>query len=232
MSDLPINLIDIVVLAVLAVSALFAFMRGFVHEVLAIAAWVGAALATLYGFTYVQPAARGIIAIDLLADILAGVAIFLVVLVLLAILTRLVASRVQKSSLGALDRSLGLVFGLARGAVIVALAWLVLTWTIPEPQERPDWIQEAKSRRLVEAGADVLVMVLPAEWRGEGEAAVGTARGEAERARALRDTFETLSQPLPGMDAPEETKGYKDQARDEMDRLIESQTGGAGSDSE
>lgn len=224
MSDLPINFVDLIVLAVLLISAALAFFRGFVHEVLAIGAWVGAGVATLYGFSHLQPYARQVIAIDLLADIVAGVALFLVALVVLAIVTRLLAAKVQNSSLGALDRSLGLLFGLVRGAVIVAAAWLVLAWALPQPDERPAYIQEAKSRRIVEAGAGVLAALLPESMRAEGAAAVDAARGEAERARELKDAYDTLSRPAPKADAPEARKGYNEEARQSLDRLIESQT--------
>lgn len=227
MSDLPLNVVDIIVLGVLLISAALAFLRGFVHEVLAIGAWVGAALGTLYGFPHAQPYARQVIAIDLLADIVAGVALFLVMLVILAVVTRLLAARVQNSSLGALDRSLGLVFGLLRGAVIVALAWLVLAWAIPNPAERPEYIQSAKSRRFVEAGAAVLSTVLPRSLRAGGAAAVDAAQREAERARELKEAYDTLSQPAPKADAPEPQKGYNDTARQDMDRLIDSQTSGS-----
>lgn len=223
---MPIGVVDIIVLAVLLISAVIAFMRGFVHEVLSIGAWVGAGLATLYGFAHVQPYARELIAIDLLADIGAGVVLFLVVLVLLSIVCRILASRVQQSSLGALDRSLGLAFGLVRGAVIVAAAWLVLTWALPDPAERPAYLQEAKSRRFVEIGADMLASILPASLRQDAPAAIDRAKREADRARKLN---EALSQPEIESDAPADESGYNQQQREDMDRQIESLTGGSGS---
>lgn len=226
MSELPITVADIVVLAVLLISAVIAFMRGFVHEMLSIGAWVGAAIGTAYAFPAVQPFARDLIAIDLLADIGAGVAIFIAILVVLAIVTRLLAKRVQNSALGALDRSLGLVFGVARGAVILAALWLVLVWALPEPDDRPDWIREAKSRRLVEAGGKVLASILPSSAKlptsGGGQS---PALGDS----APQSDYESLSQPAPKADAPERQSGYKEQSRKEMDRLFESQAGGSGS---
>ncbi len=225
MSDLAINAVDIVVLAVLAISAIFAFMRGFVHEVLAIGAWVGAILVTLYGFPHIQPYAREIIAIDLLADILGGVAIFLVVLVVLAVFTRMLSGRVQRSSLGALDRSLGLVFGLLRGVVIVAAAWLVMTWAIPDPDERPQWVQEAKSKRLVEISGEVLASALPEHLQQDGRNAAGSARRSAERANEVNEVLDFLPRIAPADEAPEESKGYGDAPRRDMDRLLENLTG-------
>jgi membrane protein required for colicin V production len=232
MSELPINFVDLIVLAVLLISAALAFFRGFVHEVLAIGAWLGAGLVTLYGFPHLQPYARDIIAIDLLADIVAGVVLFLIALVVLAILTRLVAAKVQNSSLGALDRSLGLLFGLARGGVILAALWLVLAWALPQPEERPDYIQNAKSRRIVEAGANVLAGLLPESLRADGAAAVDTVKSEAERAKKMKDAYDTLSRPAPKADAPETQKGYNDETRQGLDRLIESQTSESGRESE
>ena len=78
MDSLPINLTDIIVLTVIVLSAAFAFVRGFVHEMLAIGSWAGAALATLYGFPYAQPIARQYIPSPLIADMVAGIAIIVV----------------------------------------------------------------------------------------------------------------------------------------------------------
>lgn len=222
MSELPITVADIIVLGILLISAVVAFVRGFVHEVLSIAAWVGAALVTLYAFPVVQPYARDLIAIDLLADIGAGIVLFVASLVILAVLVRLLAARVQNSALGALDRSLGLVFGVVRGAVIVAAAWLVLVWALPEPQDHPAWIREAKSRRLVEAGAAMLAGVLPPSM--QLEAAPKGALGSAVPA----PDYDRLSQPAPKADAPDDKKGYTDGERRRLDQAIETLTGGSG----
>jgi len=72
MDNLPINATDILVFAILLISGLLAFFRGFVREVLSVGAWVGAAFATLYGFAHVRPYARDLIGIDMIADIIAG----------------------------------------------------------------------------------------------------------------------------------------------------------------
>ena len=229
MSDLPITVLDIAVLAVLLVSGVAAFLRGFVHELLAIGAWVGAALATLYGFGAVQPYARDLVAIPLLADIGAGMVLFLLVLVVLSVLTRLLAARVRGSTLGALDRSLGLAFGVARGAVILALGWLVLAWALPQPEDRPAWVQEAKSRRLVESGAGLLARLAPKGLRVSvapaqaGDGATGTSSGP---------DFESLSEPRPEGDDPAPQSGYADDSRLQMDRLIENQVDGPTSNSQ
>src|SRR3546814_14147884 len=74
------------------------------------------------------------IAVEFIASLLTGVGLFLITLVLFSVLTRILSNRIQQSSLGALDRSLGLLFGFVRGAVIVALAWLALGYVVTEPR--------------------------------------------------------------------------------------------------
>ena len=142
MDSLPINVTDLAIIAVVVISGLLAFVRGFVHEVLAVGAWVGAAIVTVFFLPVVLPYARDLISIQIAADIAGGAAIFIFVLIVLSIFTHWLARRVRESSLGALDRSLGLLFGFLRGAILVCLAWIGLVTLLPRDQH-PDWIQEA-----------------------------------------------------------------------------------------
>lgn len=223
MDGFPINVTDLAILAVVLVSGLFAFVRGFVHELLSIGAWIGAALVTLFFLPLLLPFAREIISIQIAADIAAGVALFLIVLIGLSIVTHWLARRVRESSLGPLDRSLGLVFGLARGALIVCIAWIALLWAMP-PRDHPNWITEARARPLVEQGADLLVSVLPEGLMPrlpEDEPQTGGREGAA--------SFDELVRPGVAADRPDETNeaestapsGYKNQDRKDLQRLID-----------
>jgi len=229
MADLPINFIDIAVLAVLLLSAALAFMRGCVHEVLSVGAWVGAGLATLYGFASAQPFARQVIAIDLLADIVAGVVIFVVTLIVLSIFCRIFSNRVRESSLGALDRSLGLVFGLVRGVLLVAVAWMLMTWALPNPAERPSYLRDAKSARLVAATATALEHALPASLRRQGRSATGQATQGADDAQQMKDAYDALSRPKTEAQDPQGEPGYNQEQRQDLNRLIENQASDSGS---
>jgi len=213
---LPINVTDLAIILVILISGVFALIRGFVHEVLAIGSWLGAAIATLFAFPFAQPLARQYIAIPLVADIVTGVVIFLLVLVLLSILTHWIAARVQKSSLGALDRSLGLLFGLFRGALIVCAAWVAFIYLVPRPEDHPPWMTEARSLPLVEQGAVMLVSLVPS--------ALLPKDFPARQATPLEDgqSFDSLLRPQPKGTAPDDTSGYKDVERKELQRLMES----------
>ena len=116
METTSINPTDIAVIVILLLSALLAFARGLVREVLSVGAWVGAAFATLYLFPHVLPMVQQVVAKELVAKAVAGVGIFVVSLVLLSIISHQLSKGVRGSALSAVDRSLGFVFGIARGA--------------------------------------------------------------------------------------------------------------------
>lgn len=222
MDSLPINLTDIIVLTVLVLSAAFAFVRGFVHEMLAIGSWVGAALATLYGFPHVQPIAREHIPSPLIADMVAGIAIFLVVLVVLSIVTRLLCKRVRNSGMGPLDRSLGLLFGVARGAVLVCIAWLMLLWVMPR-EDHPDWITEARTLPLIEKGGAMIASIIPDELGGKAARATQATKTEG----GSGDPYQLLVRPNASANATNQEKdGYKGIEREAMQQLIEATTQG------
>jgi membrane protein required for colicin V production len=227
------NLADIIVFVALALSAAIAFARGFVREVLSIGAWVGAAAATIYGFPYAQPFARRYIEMTLFADLAAGVAIFVVVLVLLTVVSHLLAKTVRGSALGAVDRSLGLLFGLLRGAVLVCVAYMVVLWAVPEA-DRPAWLVEARTAPIIQKGADFLLSLLPESALKRGGAAADQARDAVNQAIGTGETLQDLSgqgatppaAPPGGEAAPDSTgsqgrSGYNDAERKNLDQLFQ-----------
>lgn len=221
----PVNLTDVAVVLVIVVSGLLAFFRGLVHEVLAVISWIGAVMATLYGFSYVRPYTTELITVPLIADMVAGTGIFLVTLVVLSLLTNLVSHRIRSSALGPLDRSLGLVFGFLRGSVLIAVAWLLFTMLLPR-EDHPAWITEAKVRPLVERGTVLLVSILPERLRGELGEKSDAAKTGIEDLKQLQDFQNLLNPPAKG-DAPAGEPGYNTRERDEMRRAIEG-IGGTG----
>lgn len=206
--------LDALVVAILLVSGIFAYIRGFVHELLTLAAWAGAALTTLYGFEYLVPYARDLIAIRAIADIGTGLLIFVAVLVVLTVLTRLVAKRVQDSSLSTLDRSLGLVFGILRGGLLLSFMWVLVAWAVPR-DDFPEWISEARTLPLIETGAGLLYALVPERLQPEEPPDID------EDALELGLSFEELVNPQPKAAGPAGASGYKDRQRKELQRLIE-----------
>src|SRR6516164_10121124 len=183
------NALDLAIIAVVILSGVFAFARGFVREALSIAAWVGAAAITLYGFNYVYGIIFRFVTTPLLADLIAGAGLFVISLIVLTILTGYMARFVHSSALSPIDRTLGLIFGLARGVVLVSLAYLMVDISLPQ-SDRPGWIKQATSEPFLAQGADLLREVLPEPLQIKATAATDEAQ------RALADkAMRALSNP-------------------------------------
>ncbi|CUW39920.1 conserved protein of unknown function (Colicin V production, CvpA 9-150) [Magnetospirillum sp. XM-1] len=237
MGNLNITAVDVVVAVVLLGSAGFAFLRGFVQEVLSITSWVGAVFAALYGFPHAQPFFRSQIGSALVADIAAGAALFLVTLLVLSLLTKRVSDTVRKSALNSVDSSLGFVFGLARGAVLVSLAYMSAAWLFDSPEQQPDWLAQSRSRPWLMRGADMLQGLAPAGL-GKAEGKTREASAEARQLMEAEKTFQKFVSPQPAApsarpasdgkgktDAKAASKteqSYDTESRTQMERLIRS----------
>lgn len=224
MGELPLSVVDMAVLGILGLSALLAFFRGFVKEVVSVVGWVAAAFATIYGFPYLQPHARELIAYRELADLGAGVALFVVTLLVFGLIGHAVSAQVKDSAVSGLDRALGFLFGAARGAVIVSLAYIGAQWAWG-PDKLPDWIAEARTRPAMAEGADLLLALTPADMRERAGLAVEEAETTAESLRQIEELQRNLMAPQPGTATgavpPEDSGAYDPGARGELDRLIE-----------
>ncbi len=158
--------VDLVVLALMLVSGLLGAARGLVREVLGVAAWVVAAVvASPYGlFPYVAPWVRRQVSDPGIADAVAFGGVFLFALIILWLVARTVSSAVRGSALGGLDRSMGLVFGLGRGAALLVVAYILLGIGLAVEQW-PAPILEARSLPIIHRGAEWLALQLPPNYR-------------------------------------------------------------------
>lgn len=160
------NWVDLAVLILLALSGMVGFVRGLVREVLGLGAWVGALLVAspLGLFPYVQPYARQAIADPAIADPVAFGIVFFAVLILLWIVASRVSAAVRGSMLGGLDRTLGLVFGVGRGAALVVVAYILAGLALPV-ETWPASVREARLLPATHRGAAWLAGQLPPGYR-------------------------------------------------------------------
>ena len=152
---MPITLLDIILLFVMMISALLAMVRGFMREILSIAAWIGAAIAALVLSNRLTPSMKGFISNETAAKAAAIGVIFLATLLLVSIITTKISDMILDSRIGALDRTLGFLFGLARGLVILVVAYTFFSWLVPEPKQ-PEWIRLAKSQWILRESGERL----------------------------------------------------------------------------
>jgi len=157
---MPITLLDIVLIVVMLISGLLAMVRGFMREVLSIIAWVLAAGATLYSYAKLLPLAKQYFNNDIVATVAVIGGVFLITLLVVSVLTVRLSDMVLDSRVGALDRTLGFLFGLARGLVIVVVAFIFFTWLVPD-RSQPEWVKSAKSRVVLTGTGQWLMSMLP-----------------------------------------------------------------------
>jgi membrane protein required for colicin V production len=157
---MPITLLDIILIGVMMISALLAMIRGFMREVLSIAAWLVAAAVTLYSFSKLLPVAKTYFNNDIVAYAIVIGGTFLGTLLVVSVITVRFSDMVLDSRVGALDRTMGFLFGLARGLVIVVIAFLFFAWLVPD-RSQPEWVRSAKSRVVLQGTGDWLMSMLP-----------------------------------------------------------------------
>jgi membrane protein required for colicin V production len=155
--------LDLGLIAVVLISALLAMLRGVTREVLAIVSWGAAAVAAFYFHPLLVPYIKTYIKSDLNENVgrgLAAAAIFLVTLIAVSLLTIKLSDAILDSKVGALDRSLGFVFGGVRGLLLCVVAFVFFNWLVPV-QTQPAWVKTAHMRPLLQATGDQLMAVLP-----------------------------------------------------------------------
>ena len=216
MDNLPVNIADIAVAIVLLISAFLAYVRGLVQEILSVAGWIGGGLIAFYAFPYAKPFARDLVSIEPAADLAAAIAVFVISLAILSILTSAISKRVQNSGLNALDRSLGFLFGLARGGVLISLLYIAIEWMMPIV-DQPTWLRGARTISLIESSAQQLRSLFP-----EDAAAANTAGTRTNKLIESKNVIEGLISPKPKNSDTEALVGYGRKIRNEMERLIDS----------
>jgi membrane protein required for colicin V production len=195
MQNLPLTALDLAVLVVVGLSAIVALARGAVREIVSFLAWIAAFAAAWFGFEPVRPIVKEALGHDLLVDLATIGLVFVVPLIAFKVLGAMLARAVSRGGVGLVDHLLGLLFGVARGAFLVAFVWILATMLVPRDRH-PGWVQRAAALPYIETSAAWLQGFLPAELESKVRAATGSA-----------------PKPGPG-------KGYTPEQRRELERLL------------
>ena len=188
---MPITLLDGILVGFTLVSAMLAMVRGFSREILSIASWVGGGGGGLLLLPAVLPYVQPYIDNEQIAMAAAAGVVFVVALIVVTLITMKIADFIIDSRVGALDRTLGFLYGAARGILVVAVALLFFNWLVGA--NPPAWIAEAKSRPLLESiGAKIAEPAARRSGKLDPEAAGRRAattpsRGRAAGSRAAGD---------------------------------------------
>lgn len=244
-------IIDIIVIIALAISALIAFLRGFIREVLTILGVVGASVAAYSGGPVLSPLIKGwlgvvegeepqklfdILPYPLLADMLAYGGLFVVVLIGLSIFSHFISEGAKAIGLGPVDRTLGVIFGLLRGVVLLGLLFLPVHLLVDQ-KVKDGWFEGSQTYFYLEKVSATMASYLPDSTKEDMEETLEQAKDGNETRKKLQEldllrqdenteTGSETAPPPPDMTTtPDEKEGYTDDFRDDMDRLFEQKTG-------
>jgi len=199
---------DAIVLILLAISAAMGFFRGAVLEIVSLIALVFAAGVAILGLSTTAPMARKLIHLDWLATAAALIVVFVIVFALIRLVGAIIARQVQQTDfLGFLDRSLGLLIGLARGLIVLGALNLMFNAATPKEMQ-PHWIVGAGTWPLAQTMGKLLVAMAP-----QGMDIAGRLKPTLDRALhgAAHDA----------MDDRLKSEGYDARQRGEIEDLVE-----------
>jgi membrane protein required for colicin V production len=154
---------DIIVLLIVGVAAVGGFLRGFVQEVLSLAAWLLAVFAIRYLHTDITAFLYKFVGTPSGAAVLAFVLLLLIPYAAMKLIAGWAGRKSRSSVLGPFDRVLGFGFGAVKGVIIVVMAFSVLVLgydTVWGPAGRPAWMVNAQTYRFVNASAEAMVQLI------------------------------------------------------------------------
>lgn len=220
---MPFQLLDLILAGIMLISGLLALMRGFTREVLSLIAWGAAAVAAyfaihspdLVGFAsqYLQP--------EIVAKIAVGGTVFLIVLIIVSLISVKLSDVVVDSAAGAFDRTLGFFYGLARGLVLVVIAYLFYGWLIPFDRQE-GWVKNARSLPVIQSVGEVILSLVPpdiAETLTNSSILTNQTPTQQQPPAAQTGSGDTTTTP------PDE-EGYKKNESQGLDQLIQGTQGG------
>jgi membrane protein required for colicin V production len=253
-------ILDIVVLVLVLISAAIAFLRGFIREALGIVTLVLALFAAytfgpflaplMEGWLGVEQGAEpeklfGVLPMDMVAQICSRGIIFLLVLIALSIATHIFAEFIKSVGMGAVDRSLGVVFGVVRAALLACILYLPIHFTVDE-DTKVELFKDSITHYYVEKGTEGLLALMPEDMVkdkiGETQKAVNeneqvqTAREKLRQMDLLREDLtpaeraKLVSEKIESGElqkAFSEEEGYSEEFRDELNKLIEENVDGS-----
>lgn len=203
---------DIIVLVLLLISAAVGFARGAVREIIALVALIIGAGVAVLTLADSAPVVRRIIHPDWLGTAAALLGVFLIVYLAIRIVGGLIARQVQQTDfLGALDRSVGLAIGLARG--LLALGALNLMFNAATPKDlQPHWIVGSTTWPLAQNMGRLLTALAP-----KGMDIAGRLKPAFDKAlhSAAHDAAHDA------MDDRLKSEGYDARQRGELENLLE-----------
>lgn len=209
-----VGIIDLVVLGIIIISVLFALYRGLVRELLGISSWLLAGFVALYSYDPLLKAFQGHFENVKLAAIVGTVLLALITLVIMTILNAAITHRLRKSSLSGLDRIFGLVFGVARALLIIALIYIFAASMVLSPKYVEELSAKNQSIKYIQLTAKWVESIFPDNIKKD-LAEYNQNKKEKPAKKLARKATEKVTEK-----AMKAAVDYKESDRDSLDNLV------------
>ena len=215
--------LDFVFIVVVLLSSVFAYNGGLIQESISIAAWIGTVFLTKILFPFVEPKFANLFgSSSMFSAMSAYISVFVFLIMILSFVNKTFAIKLHKTNFGSIDKSLGFLFGFFRGIFIMAVAYVVILWFIPNPNKRPDWVVDAKSKPILKVTSMFISSLLPSTSNfSEIKYII-----HGDMSGTEMETFEKLSKPIVEGSSSENTdssaeNGYKPSEIRDLERQLQ-----------
>ncbi len=228
--------VDIFVLIVVLGSIIISFFRGFIREILTILSIIGGIVASYIGGPLLIPYVSdwlgiidgeepqnlfGVLPYPLLATILSYGAVLITFALILTIISYYISKFISDIGLGALDRTLGIVFGFVRAVLLLGLMYLPFFYLAGDEQKE-EWFKDSKSHIYLETTASFIDGYMPENTEDNIEEGSKIINDVSETRKKLEDL--DLLQGNSSNEEESKKDGYEPDFRDNMDKLFEKTT--------
>ena len=232
--------IDLVVGAVMLISAIISFFRGFIREALTIAGVVAGFFAAVFFGPKLSPVFYNWLGVDteaeeieklfdivpmnIVADVCAYAAIFVFVVILVAVISHFTSGAVKAMGLGPIDRTIGVIFGIIRALLLLSLLYLPFHLLMDE-ESKTEYFGNSKTHYYIEKTASYIATFFPQS--DEAEETAEEVVDETIKSKLLENNFlkdKNLKLPIKSNKTENAEIGYKSDQREGLEDLFDRPT--------
>lgn len=230
-------IIDIVVAAVVLISAMISFFRGFIRELFTIAGVVAGFFAAVFFGPKLSPVFDGwlgvnkdpekieklfdIVPMNIVADICAYAAIFILVVIVVSVMSHFMSATVKAMGLGPIDRTLGVIFGIVRAVILLSLLYLPFHLLMGK-ESKDEYFGDSKTHYYIEKTSAYIAQFLPSSDKIKEQ--VNNKTGESIKDKLMDNDFlkdEKEKSEIEVKPAPNDEVGYEEKQREKLENLFE-----------
>lgn len=205
---------DLAIIVIILGSGLFSFFRGFAKEIVSIIAWLTAVTAGIMITPHLKPKLLDVIPNLEYAQWIIAVLIGLASFIFITVIGNRVRKRVSLDESPSINRSLGFLYGVIKGLVLVAFIFIGIKWFL-NGQKHPSWISSSKSVPLIERSVDLVLKHLPPSMKDTFD-----KQNLNKQKTPQSSKFESLNLPSIKINNKDSNKGYSSEQRKLMDKKI------------